>query len=136
MRARILHTMIRVGDLQKSIMFYTEALGMTLLRTFDNPENRYTLAFLGYGKEESDTVIELTYNYGTAHYEKGDAYGHIAIGVENCSAFCEQLRNYPARIKREPGPLKGGAEIIAFAEDPDGNSIEIIERPEQWLLKF
>jgi lactoylglutathione lyase len=123
---RILHTMLRVGDLSRSIAFYTEVMGMRLLRTSENPEYRYTLAFVGYQPETEGTVIELTYNWGTSTYDKGTAYGHIAIAVEDLYATCEGLRKAGAKITREPGPVKGGTTEIAFVEDPDGYKIELI----------
>jgi lactoylglutathione lyase len=131
---RILHTMLRVGDLQRSIDFYTQVMGMTLLRTTDRPEQQYTLAFLGYGRNPEHAEIELTYNYGVERYELGTAYGHIAIGVDNAAAVCEAVRDKAAAlgggITREAGPLKGGTTVIAFITDPDGYKIELIERPE------
>lgn len=126
---RILHTMIRVGDLQRSIDFYTNVLGMKLLRTKDNPEFEYTLAYLGYGSNPEHAELELTWNYGVNSYEMGTAYGHIAIGTENIYALCERIREKGGRITREPGPLKGGTIVIAFLEDPDGYRIELIETP-------
>ncbi len=125
---RFLHTMIRVGDLEKSIAFYTEALGMDLLRRKDFPGGRFTLAFLGYGDEESNTVIELTHNWDTSHYEIGDGFGHIAIGVEDITGACERVRQLGGTVVREPGPMKHGSTVIAFVEDPDGYKIEFIER--------
>ncbi|MES2207393.1 MAG: lactoylglutathione lyase [Pseudomonadota bacterium] len=125
---RILHTMLRVGDLQRSIDFYTQALGMTLLRTKDRPEQNYTLAFLGYGSNPDHAELELTYNYGVDHYELGTAYGHIAIAVSDIYATCEHLRTQGGTITREPGPVKGGSTTIAFVSDPDGYKIELIER--------
>jgi lactoylglutathione lyase len=129
----ILHTMLRVGDLQRSIRFYTEVLGMSLLRTTERPEQKYDLAFLGYGRNPEHAEIELTYNYGVASYELGTAYGHIAIGVRDVAATCAALREKAARyggaITREPGPVKGGTTVIAFITDPDGYKIELIERP-------
>jgi lactoylglutathione lyase len=133
-KRRILHTMLRVGDMQASIDFYTRALGMSLIRQFDNPEKEYQLTFMGFGPEERNTVIELTYNYGVSHYEKGRAFGHIAIGVDDCAKACEQVRNCQGTVVREPGPLEGGEEFIAFVQDPDGNLIEFIQRSEDWFL--
>lgn len=124
---RFLHTMIRVGDLQRSIDFYTDVLGMKLLRTMDNPEFEYTLAYLGYGSNPEHAELELTWNYGVSSYEMGTAYGHIAIGTEDIYALCERIREKGAKIIREPGPVKGGTIVIAFLEDPDGYRIELIE---------
>lgn len=124
---RFLHTMIRVGDLQRSIDFYTNVLGMKLLRTMDNPEFEYTLAYLGYGSNPEHAELELTWNYGVSSYEMGTAYGHIALGTEDIYAFCDSIRAKGAKITREPGPLKGGTTVIAFLEDPDGYRIELIE---------
>ena len=125
---RILHTMIRVGDLDKSIAFYTEALGMRLLRRKDYPGGEFTLAFLGYGDEESSSVIELTYNWGTTSYDLGNGFGHIAIGVDDIVATCERVREYGGKVVREPGPMKHGTTVIAFVDDPDGYKIEFIEK--------
>ncbi|MDP1900945.1 MAG: lactoylglutathione lyase [Rubrivivax sp.] len=129
---RILHTMLRVGDLQRSIAFYTEVLGMTLLRTTERPDQKYDLAFLGYGANPAHAEIELTYNYGVAQYELGTAFGHIAIGVPDVTAICKAVRDKAAAlggaITREPGPVKGGSTFIAFITDPDGYKIELIER--------
>ncbi|MCW9717922.1 MULTISPECIES: lactoylglutathione lyase [unclassified Avibacterium] len=124
---RILHTMLRVGDLDRSIKFYQDVLGMRLLRTSENPEYKYTLAFLGYGDEETSSVLELTYNWGVNEYELGNAYGHIAIGVDDIYATCEAVRQAGGKVTREPGPVKGGKTVIAFVEDPDGYKIEFIE---------
>ncbi|SES86692.1 lactoylglutathione lyase [Thorsellia anophelis] len=124
---RLLHTMIRVGDLQKSIEFYTNVLGMKLLRTSENTEYKYTLAFVGYAEESEQAVIELTYNWGVSSYDLGTAYGHIALGVENVADTCEQIRSAGGKITREAGPVKGGSTIIAFVEDPDGYKIELIQ---------
>ncbi len=124
---RILHTMIRVGDLQRSIDFYTNVLGMTLLRTKDNPEFQYTLAYLGYGSNPDHAELELTWNYGVSEYEMGTAYGHIAIGTNDIYAMCDRIREKGVKITREPGPVKGGTLVIAFLEDPDGYRIELIE---------
>jgi lactoylglutathione lyase len=125
--------MLRVGDLQRSIDFYTKALGMEVLRSFDNPEQRYKLVFLGFGPEQRETVLELTYNYGVSTYERGRAFGHIAIGVDDCTKACELVRINQGRVVREPGLLKGGSEVIAFVQDPDENLIEFIERPAEWF---
>ena len=124
---RILHTMLRVGDLQRSIRFYTEALGMKLLRTTDRPEQKYSLAFVGYDDESRAAVLELTYNYGVERYDLGSAYGHVAIGVADAKAACEKVRRHGGKVTREPGPVKGGTSVIAFVEDPDGYKIEFIE---------
>ena len=124
---RLLHTMLRVGNLERSIAFYTELLGMKLLRQCDNPEYQYTLAFIGYGDESNTTVLELTYNWGTDSYDLGSAYGHIAIGVQNIYSLCEQLQNAGADVYRKPGPVLGGETVIAFVRDPDGYAIELIE---------
>jgi lactoylglutathione lyase len=129
---RILHTMLRVGDLQRAIAFYTEVLGMRLLRTTERPEQKYTLAFVGYGTNPEHAEIELTYNHGTNHYELGSAYGHIAIGVANVAATCDAVRARAAAlggaVTREAGPVKGGSTVIAFITDPDGYKIELIQR--------
>ncbi|RZQ56599.1 lactoylglutathione lyase [Pseudidiomarina tainanensis] len=125
---RLLHTMLRVGDMQRSIDFYTKALGMKLLRTADNEEYKYSLAFVGYGDEVDHTVLELTYNWGVSEYEHGGAFGHIAIGVQDIYATCDKLKEAGADVYREPGPVKGGKTIIAFVRDPDGYAIELIER--------
>ncbi len=124
---RVLHTMIRVGDLQRSINFYTKVLGMQLLRTSDNEEYKYSLAFVGYGDESSGAVIELTYNWGVTSYEMGTAFGHVALGVDDVAATCEAIRQAGGNVTREAGPVKGGTTIIAFVEDPDGYKIELIE---------
>ena len=125
---RILHTMLRVGDLQRSIDFYTRVLGMTLLRKSENSEYKYTLAFVGYGDEKDEAVIELTYNWGVSEYELGSAYGHIALEADDIYATCQALRAAGAKITREPGPVKGGTTVIAFVEDPDGYKIELIAK--------
>jgi lactoylglutathione lyase len=125
---RILHTMIRVGDLEKSLAFYTEALGMRLLRRKDYPGGRFTLAFVGYGDEESTAVVELTHNWDSSSYDLGDGFGHLAIGVEDIVGACERVRQFGGRVTREPGPMKHGTTVIAFVEDPDGYKIEFIER--------
>ena len=120
--------MLRVGDLQRSIDFYTKVLGMKLLRTSDNPEYKYTLAFLGYGHNPEHAELELTYNYGVEKYDMGNAYGHIAISAEDIYSACEAVRANGGNVTREPGPVKGGATVIAFVTDPDGYKIELIER--------
>ena len=125
---RILHTMLRVGDLQRSVRFYTDVLGMKLLRTTERPEQKYSLAFVGYDTEERSAVIELTYNYGVERYEMGGAFGHVAIGVPDVAAACAKVRGAGGKVTREPGPVKGGGSVIAFVEDPDGYKIEFIER--------
>ena len=125
---RLLHTMLRVGDLQRSVKFYTETLGMKLLRTTDRPEQKYSLAFVGYGSEDNTAVLELTYNYGVEKYEMGGAFGHIAIGVPDVAGACNKVRSAGGKVTREPGPVKGGSSVIAFVEDPDGYKIEFIER--------
>jgi lactoylglutathione lyase len=124
---RLLHTMLRVGNLQRSIDFYTKIMGMTLLRTSENHEYKYSLAFIGYGPEESTTVLELTYNHGVDQYDLGSAYGHIAIEVEDAAAACERIRQAGGKIVRDAGPVKGGTTVIAFVEDPDGYKVELIE---------
>jgi lactoylglutathione lyase len=125
---RILHTMLRVGDLQRSIDFYTKVLGMKLLRTSDNPEYKYKLAFLGYGSNPDHAELELTYNYGVDSYDMGTAYGHIAISADDIYATCDSVRAAGGNITREPGPVKGGTTVIAFITDPDGYKVELIER--------
>jgi lactoylglutathione lyase len=127
---RILHTMLRVGDLQRSVDFYSKVLGMQLLRTTERPEQKYSLAFLGYGTNPDHAEIELTYNWGVDKYELGTAYGHIAIGVPDVYAACEKIRNNGGNLTREPGPVKGGSTVIAFVTDPDGYKIELIQRAE------
>ena len=125
---RILHTMLRVGDLQRSIDFYTKVLGMKLLRTSDNPEYKYKLAFLGYGSNPDHAELELTYNYGVDSYDMGTAYGHIALSADDIYAVCDQVRAKGGNITREPGPVKGGSTVIAFVTDPDGYKVELIQR--------
>jgi lactoylglutathione lyase len=125
---RILHTMLRVGDLQRSIDFYTKVLGMKLLRTSENPEYKYTLAFVGYGNNPDHAELELTYNWGVDKYEMGSAYGHIAISADDIYRTCDQVRAAGGNITREPGPVKGGTTVIAFITDPDGYKVELIER--------
>jgi lactoylglutathione lyase len=122
--------MLRVGDLERSIKFYTEVLGMKLLRTSENAEYKYTLAFVGYGDESENAVIELTYNWGVDKYDLGTAYGHIALGVDDIYATIEAIRAAGGKITREPGPVLGGKTVIAFAEDPDGYKIEFIANKE------
>ncbi len=125
---RMLHTMLRVGDLDKSIAFYTEVLDMQLLRKSDNEAYKYTLAFVGYGDEDSNTVLELTYNWDVDSYEMGTAFGHIALGVDDVAGACAKIKARGGVVSREAGPVKGGSTIIAFVEDPDGYKIELIER--------
>ena len=125
---RLLHTMLRVGDMQRSIHFYTQVLGMQLLRTSDNPEHKYTLAFLGFEANPHQAELELTYNYGVDSYDLGTAYGHIAIGVPDAYAAVEKIKAAGGKVTREAGPVKGGTTVIAFVEDPDGYKIELIER--------
>ena len=127
---KFLHTMLRVGDMQRSVDFYTRILGMRVLRTRDVPEYKYSLTFLGYGKgnEEGGAELELTYNYGVSSYEQGTAFGHLALGVPDVAAACEQIRSAGGKVVREAGPVKGGTTVIAFVEDPDGYKIELIER--------
>jgi lactoylglutathione lyase len=125
---QFLHTMLRVGDLQRAIDFYTKVLGMKLLRTTDRPEQKYSLAFVGYASNPEQAEIELTYNYGVDKYEIGTAYGHIALGVPDVYAACERIRAAGGNITREPGPVKGGTTVIAFVTDPDGYKIELIQR--------
>ncbi len=125
---RFLHTMLRVGDMQRSVDFYTRVMGMQLLRTTDRPEQKYSLAFVGYASNPEQAELELTYNYGVNQYEMGGAYGHVALGVEDIYASCEQIRARGGNITREPGPVKGGGTLIAFITDPDGYKIELIQR--------
>jgi len=127
---RLLHTMLRVGDLDRSIKFYTEIMGMTLLRRSENPSQNYSLAFLGYGSNPEHAEIELTYNHGVSSYELGTAYGHIAIGVPDAAAACDRIRSGGGNVTREAGPVKGGTSVIAFITDPDGYKVELIERRE------
>ena len=124
---RLLHTMLRVGDLQRSIDFYTRVMGMQLLRTTERPEQKYSLAFVGYGRNTEHAEIELTYNHGVDHYELGSAYGHIAIEVPDAAAACEKIRHGGGNVTREAGPVQGGTTVIAFVTDPDGYKIELIE---------
>jgi lactoylglutathione lyase len=129
---RVLHTMMRVGDLDRSIDFYTNVLGMQLLRKTDRPEQRYTLAFVGYGDERTNAVLELTYNYGVERYDVGTGYGHVAIEVDDAARACDAVRasvgRYGGAVTREAGPVKGGTTVIAFVQDPDGYKIELIEK--------
>ncbi|HEY5763413.1 MAG TPA: lactoylglutathione lyase [Rhodocyclaceae bacterium] len=125
---RLLHTMIRVGDLERSIAFYTEVMGMRLLRRKDYPEGRFTLAFVGYRPEEETAVIELTHNWDTDRYELGNAFGHLAVAVDDAKAACDAIRARGGKVVREAGPMKHGGSVIAFVEDPDGSKIELIER--------
>ncbi len=125
---RLLHTMLRVGDLQRAIDFYTNAIGMQLLRVTKRPDQNYDLAFVGFGSNPEHAEIELTYNYGVNSYDIGTAYGHIAVGVPNVAATCEKIRAAGGKITREAGPVKGGNTMIAFVQDPDGYKIELIER--------
>jgi len=130
---RLLHTMLRVGNLQRSVDFYTQVMGMTLLRTSDNPEYKYSLAFLGYGSNPDHAELELTWNWGVERYDMGTAYGHIAIGVPDAYAACEKIRANGGQVTREPGPVKGGTTVIAFVTDPDGYKVELIQRAEHAL---
>jgi lactoylglutathione lyase len=125
---RLLHTMLRVGDLQRSIDFYTKVMGMKLLRTSENPEYKYSLAFVGYGNNPDHAELELTYNWGVDNYELGTAYGHIALSTEDIYQTCDEVRAAGGNITREPGPVKGGTTVIAFITDPDGYKVELIER--------
>lgn len=131
---RILHTMLRVGDLQRSIDFYTRVIGMKLLRKSENTEYQYTLAFMGFGSNPEHAELELTYNWGVTEYELGTAYGHIALGVPDVAATCERIRKAGGTITREPGPVKGGKTVIAFVADPDGYKIELIQRTDHVTL--
>ncbi len=124
---RILHTMLRVGDLDRSIAYYRDVLGMELISRKDYPEGKFTLAFLGFGRNPEHAEIELTHNWGVAHYELGTAYGHVAIGVDDTYAACDRIRAAGGKITREPGPMKHGTTVIAFVEDPNGYKIELIE---------
>jgi len=126
---RLLHTMLRVGNLERSVKFYTEVLGMKLLRTTDRPEQKYSLAFVGYDTEDRSAVLELTYNYGVGNYELGTAFGHLAIEVPDAKTACDAVRTKGGAVTREAGPVKGGTTVIAFVTDPDGYKIEFIERP-------
>jgi lactoylglutathione lyase len=124
---RLLHTMLRVGDLERSLTFYTEVLGMRLLRRKDYSDGRFTLAFVGYGDESNSTVLELTHNWDTSSYEIGTGYGHIALGVDDIQATCEAMAAKGGRVVRPPGPMKHGTTVIAFVEDPDGYKVELIQ---------
>ncbi|GAB4149698.1 MAG: lactoylglutathione lyase [Cyanobacteria bacterium J069] len=124
---RMLHTMLRVGNLEKSLEFYCNVLGMTLLRQKDYPGGEFTLAFVGYGDESDHTVLELTYNWGTDQYDLGNGYGHIALGVEDIYGTCDRIRELGGKVTREPGPMKHGSTVIAFVEDPDGYKVELIQ---------
>ena len=125
---RMLHTMLRVGDLERSIRFYTEVLGMQLLRRKDYPSGRFTLAFVGYGDERDNTVLELTHNWDTEEYALGDGYGHIALGLDDIYSACTAIAEKGGRVVREPGPMKHGNTVIAFVADPDGYKVELIQR--------
>ena len=125
---RMLHTMLRVGDMDRSVKFYTDVLGMKMLRSTDRPEQKYSLAFVGYDTEDKTAVLELTYNYGADKYDLGTAYGHIAIEVDDAAKTCDAVRAMGGTVTREAGPVKGGTTVIAFVEDPDGYKIEFIER--------
>ena len=127
---RFLHTMLRVGNLERSIDFYTQVLGMTLIRRSENPEYKYSLAFVGYGSNPEHAELELTYNHGVDKYEMGTAYGHIALGVPDAYAACDKIKVAGGQVTREAGPVKGGSTVIAFVTDPDGYKIELIERKE------
>ena len=124
---RLLHTMLRVGDLEQSLKFYCEVLGMKLLRQKEYPGGEFTLAFVGYGEESDNAVIELTYNWGVEKYDLGDAYGHIALGVNDIYGTCEMIRAQGGKVTREPGPMKHGSTVIAFVEDPSGYKVELIQ---------
>ncbi|MEE3717195.1 lactoylglutathione lyase [Tumidithrix elongata RA019] len=128
---RVLHTMIRVGDLDRSIKFYCDVLGMQLLRRTDYPNGKFTLAFVGYGDEKSNAVIELTHNWDTTSYDLGNGFGHVALGVDNIYSACANIKELGGKVTREPGPMKHGSTEIAFVEDPDGYKIELIQLKEQ-----
>ena len=125
---RVLHTMIRVGDLERSLKFYTEVLGMRLLRMQEYPEGKFTLAFVGYGDEADSAVIELTHNWGVEHYDLGNGFGHIAIAVDDAYATCEEIKRRGGKVVREAGPMQHGSTVIAFVEDPDGYRLELIQK--------
>ncbi len=124
---RLLHTMIRVGNLEESLKFYTQVLGMKLLRQKDYPDGKFTLAFVGYGDESDHTVVELTYNWGVEQYDLGNGFGHLAIGVDDIYKTCEEIKAQGGKVTREPGPMKHGSTVIAFIEDPNGYKIELIQ---------
>ena len=124
---QLLHTMLRVGNLEESLKFYTEVLGMKLLRQKEYPDGKFTLAFVGYGDDSDHTVLELTYNWGVEKYSLGDAYGHIAIGVDDIYGTCNEIKARGGKVSREPGPMKHGSTVIAFVEDPDGYKVELIQ---------
>jgi len=128
---RVLHTMIRVGDLERSLKFYTDVLGMKLLRQKDYPDGKFTLAFVGYGPESEHAVIELTYNWGTSKYDLGNGFGHVALEVDDAYKACEEIKKRGGKVTREAGPMKHGSTVIAFVEDPDGYKIELIQRGTQ-----
>ncbi|HYW21149.1 MAG TPA: lactoylglutathione lyase [Nodularia sp. (in: cyanobacteria)] len=128
---RLLHTMLRVGNLEESLKFYCDVLGMKLLRRKDYPGGEFTLAFIGYGEESDHSVIELTYNWGVKKYDLGNAYGHIALGVDDIYSTCEQIKQLGGKVTREPGPMKHGSTVIAFVEDPDGYKVELIQLSNQ-----
>lgn len=128
---RLLHTMLRVGNLEKSLQFYCDVLGMTLLRQKDYPGGKFTLAFVGYGDESDHTVLELTYNWGVESYDLGKGYGHIAIGVDDIYQTCEEIKTRGGKVVREPGPMKHGTTVIAFVTDPDGYKVELIQLKNQ-----
>ncbi|MFQ3627849.1 MAG: lactoylglutathione lyase [Cyanobacteriota bacterium] len=132
---RMLHTMLRVGNLEKSLDFYCNVLGMKLLRQKDYPGGEFTLAFVGYGDEADHTVLELTYNWGTDKYDLGNGYGHIALGVEDIYETCDRIRALGGKVTREPGPMKHGSTVIAFVEDPDGYKVELIQLGTQGSVK-
>ncbi|WP_414527619.1 lactoylglutathione lyase [Nodularia chucula] len=124
---RLLHTMLRVGNLEESLKFYCDVLGMKLLRKKDYPGGEFTLAFIGYGDESENSVIELTYNWGVEKYDLGNAYGHIALGVDDIYSTCDEIKKLGGKVTREPGPMKHGSTVIAFVEDPDGYKVELIQ---------
>jgi lactoylglutathione lyase len=132
---KMLHTMLRVGDLDQSIAFYCDILGMELLRRKDYPSGKFTLAFVGYGSEQDNTVIELTYNWGVSEYDLGKGYGHIALGVDDIYGTCDRIKAQGGKVSREPGPMKHGSTVIAFVEDPDGYKIELIQLGTQGSAK-